>query len=248
MKNRKKQVVKNPQQLSSATQLGHVHLTVADLSRQIAFYREVLGMQVHWQEGASAGLGAGQDDLLRLTEMKGARRPQNATGLYHYALLYPDRKELARAVARLFQLRYPNAPTDHVVSETTYLEDPEGQTIELYIRTLGRGIWEAVDGDFVFRRTDGSLSSGRDPLDVEDLLGELTPDDRLDQPLPTETTIGHVHLWANDLSAETRPLRRYSCETMFVEGQPGSSFPDRSRFSFAFRSKRMTIWRKRRHQ
>ncbi len=182
------------------TQLGHVHLTVANLDRQITFYQNVLGMQLHWREGASAGLGAGQDDLLRLTDVRGARRVRHTTGLYHFALLYPSRRELARALARLLELRYPNYPTDHVISETTYLDDPEGQNIELYIRTLHRGTIEVNNGDFFVRRFDGKPASGRDPLDLDDLFRELSPDDRLDRPLSQGTTLGHVHLYSASLA------------------------------------------------
>ncbi len=181
------------------TKLGHVHLAVADLDRELVFYQKVLGMQLHWREGESAGLGAGEEDLLRLTGVPGARRRTDTTGLYHFALLYPNRKELARAVARLFALRYPNSPTDHVMSETTYLDDPEGQTIELYIRTLHRGTVGVINDELVIRRFDGKPASGRDPLDLDDLFRELTPDDRLDTPLPKGTTQGHVHLYAASL-------------------------------------------------
>src|SRR5258706_4985476 len=119
-------LVEIPFTIHPATRLGHVHYTVANLARQIAFYQTVLGFKVHWQEGAIAGLGAGQEDLLRLTEVRSARRVRGTTGAYHFALLFPSRRELARAVARLFALGYPNYPTDHIVSKTTYLDDPEG--------------------------------------------------------------------------------------------------------------------------
>src|ERR671938_107213 len=114
-----------PFRIDPATRLGYVHLTVADLDRQIVFYENVLGFKLHWRDGSSAGLCAGKEDLLRLTEVKGARRLRGTTGLYHFAVLYPSRRELARAIARLFALRWPNYPTDHVISKTTYLDDPE---------------------------------------------------------------------------------------------------------------------------
>ena len=135
----KESAIETHTSLSRAAALGYVHLTVANLERQLAFYQNVLGFRLHWRDGAGAGLGAGRDDLLRLTELTGARRAQGTTGMYHFAILYPSRRELARAIARLFALRYPNAPTDHVVSKTTYLDDPEGNNIELYVRTLDDG-------------------------------------------------------------------------------------------------------------
>jgi catechol 2,3-dioxygenase len=106
-------------------------LSVADLDRQVAFYQEVIGLRLHWREGASAGLGAGGEDLLRLTFVPGARRYPRTTGLYHFAILLPNRRELARAIGRLFALRYRNYPTDHIMTKTTYLDDPEGNNIEL---------------------------------------------------------------------------------------------------------------------
>ena len=123
-----------------ATRLGHVSLTVADLARQIDFYQTHLGFQLHWREGVAAGLGAGGEDLLRLTERRDARRTRGTTGLYHFAVLLPSRRELARALARLFSLRYENYPTDHIMTQTTYLDDPEGNGIELYADTPEEGI------------------------------------------------------------------------------------------------------------
>src|SRR5579859_5442772 len=73
--------------IDPATRPGHVHLIVANLENELVFYQKVIGLQVHWREGASAGLGAGGDDLLRLTENKGARRYRGTTGIYHFAIL-----------------------------------------------------------------------------------------------------------------------------------------------------------------
>jgi catechol 2,3-dioxygenase len=182
------------------THIGHVHLTVSDLERQIEFYQRVVGFRLHWREGERAGLGAGQADLLQLTEESGARRMRGTTGLYHLAVLYPNRRELARAVARLFELRYPNYPTDHLMTETTYLDDPEGNGIELYVDTPERGSWDMSDDGFAAVDAEGNPHSGREPLDVEVLLQNLRPDDRLDQAVPDRTVIGHVHLHVADIT------------------------------------------------
>jgi len=119
--------------LHPATRLGYVHLTVASLERQLPFYTQVLGFKLHWREGAEVALGTETEVLLRLSEVPTARRVQHTSGMYHFAILYPSRKELARAIARLFALRYPNALTDHGVSKTTYLDDLEGNNIEMTI-------------------------------------------------------------------------------------------------------------------
>ncbi len=193
-----------PWSIHPATRLGHVHLTVAGLDREIAFYQEVLGFQLHRRDGAGAGLGAGGEDLLVLTEQRGARRVRGRTGLYHFAVLLPSRRELARSIARLFSRRYPNAPTDHIITKTTYLSDPEGNGIELYADTPGDGSWDVVGGNFVVRDAAGHLRSGTEPLDVEGLLKELQPGDHLDAPVPEETRIGHVHLHVADVAEAAR--------------------------------------------
>ncbi len=177
-----------------ATQLGHVSLTVANLENQLLFYQQVLGFQLHWREGNKAGLGAGGMDLLHLTEEPDLKKYRGVTGLYHFAVLFPSRRELARAVARLSAFKYRNHPTDHIMTKTTYLDDPEGNGIELYAESPEDGSWTLKDGKYETRRTDGSWSDGREPLDVKALFSLLTEDDRLDVPVPSETRVGHVHL------------------------------------------------------
>jgi len=181
------------------TRIGAVHLKVADLERQVRFYQEILGLKLHWQEGDTAGLGAGAADLLRLSQRPGFKRYSRVTGLYHYAVLFPDRRELARAIARLFAARYPNYLTDHIMTKTTYLDDPEGNGIELYAESPEDGSWSMASGEYVTRRADGSLSDGREPLDVKALFSHLKDDDRLDEPVPAATRIGHVHLHIRDI-------------------------------------------------
>ena len=187
-----------------ATRMGRVHLTVADLDSQTIFYQDVLGLKVHRRENGVASLGAGAEELLRLTERRGARRVQRTSGLYHFAVLVPNRKELARVIARLFSLRYTNYPTDHLMTKSTYLDDPEGNGIEVYAESPEDGTFAIRDGVFDARRADGTPSDGREPLDVQALFKELKSDDRLDAPLPSDTKIGHVHLHVANLNDAMR--------------------------------------------
>ena len=182
-----------------ATRIGTVYLKVADLDNQIAFYQQWLGFQLHWQEENKAGLGAGGADLLHLTEEPNLKRYRGVTGLYHFAVLFPNRRELARAIARLIALKYPNYPTDHIMTKTTYLDDQEGNGIELYTESPEDGTWTMANGQYITRRADGSLSDGREPLDVNALLTHLKDDDRLDTPIPPETRMGHIHLHVRDI-------------------------------------------------
>ena len=181
------------------TRVGPVSLTVSSLAAQIDFYREALGFQVRRQQGSRVLLGSPRQDLLELVENPAAARQRRTTGLYHFALLYPDRRELARALARLYSLQIPNYPTDHIMTKTTYLDDQEGNGIELYCESPEDGHWTLKDGEYLTFRADGTPSSGREPLDVEALFRHLQDDDRLDGPLPDAARIGHVHLHVRDL-------------------------------------------------
>lgn len=178
---------------------GSIALNVAGLDNEIAFYQQVLGFRLHHRQGNTAVLGSGETELLHLTEQPGFKRYRRVTGLYHFAILFPDRRELARAVARLFALRYPNSPTDHIMTKTTYLSDPEGNGIELYAESPEDGVWSMANGDFQTRRADGTLSDGREPLDVEALFRNLAKGDSLDELVPAATRLGHVHLHVRDV-------------------------------------------------
>ncbi|MBE0671098.1 MAG: VOC family protein [Anaerolineales bacterium] len=190
---------KTEHSIHPATTLGHVSLTVANLENQLLFYQQVLGFKLHWRKGSKAGLGAGGVDLLILNEEPNLKKYRGVTGLYHFAVLFPNRRELAIALARLYALKYRNHPTDHIMTKTTYLDDPEGNGIELYAESPEDGTWTMKDGKYETRRADGSWSDGREPLDVEALFKYLKEDDKLDVPIPPETKVGHIHLHVRDI-------------------------------------------------
>jgi catechol 2,3-dioxygenase len=152
------------------TRIGHVHLKVADLPRAVAFYRDALGFDLMEQMGNSAAfLSAGgyhHHIGLNTRESRGGSPPApGTTGLYHVAILYPSRLELARALKRLADHGVPiDGASDHGVSEAIYLRDPDGNGIEIY-RDRPREEWP--------RDPDGSFTMINAPLDVRALLGEL---------------------------------------------------------------------------
>jgi catechol 2,3-dioxygenase len=189
------------------TRLGAVELTAARLDRLVPFYQNALGLRLQGRDVGQAEMSAGGETLLRLVERPDARRSRGTTGLYHFAVLLPSRRELARAIARLIALEIPNYPTDHVMTSTTYLSDPEGNGIELYADTPEDGAWSFEDGRFVTRDALGALRSGRDPLDLDVLFRELSPADKLDQPMPPETRIGHIHLHVREVDEAVRFYR-----------------------------------------
>jgi catechol 2,3-dioxygenase len=149
--------------------IGHVHLKVSDLERAVAFYRDVLGFEVTTRYGTQAAfLAAGgyhHHIGLNIWESRGGTPPPPGhTGLFHVAILYPDRRELARALQRLIAGGVPIAgASDHGVSEAIYLSDPDGNGLELYV-DRPRAEWPVVNGEL--RMTTG-------PLDVAGLLATL---------------------------------------------------------------------------
>jgi len=188
-----------PHRIHPLTQPAYVHLKVANLGRQIDFYERLIGLRLNWRAQTSAGLGIAGRDLVRLTQISDGKRYRAVSGLYHFAILFPNRRELARAVSRLFSFNWLNYPTDHIMTKTTYLDDPEGNTIELYCESAEDGVFGMVNGEFVAYRRDGRPSNGREPLDLDALFANLTPQDRLDEPVPAETRIGHFHLYVGSL-------------------------------------------------
>lgn len=192
-----------PHRIHPQTRPGYVHLKVANLENQLVFYQQALGLRLHWQDGSSAGLGAGDEDIVRLTQIPAGKRYRGVTGMYHFALLFPNRRELARVIARLFAMRWTTYPTDHIMTKTTYLDDPEGNNIEFYCESPEDGVNEITNGQFYVRRADGSISDGREALDLDALFSHLSVDDRLDEPDPPEVHMGHFHLYVANLH-ETR--------------------------------------------
>src|SRR5712692_12084398 len=131
--------------IPAETRIGHVHLKVADLDRAIGFYRDYLGFDLLANLGSAAFLSAGgyhhHIGLNTWESASGTPPPSGHTGLYHLAILYPNRKELARALKRLLDHGvHMDGASDHGVSEAIYLHDPDGNGIEIY-RDRPRAEW-----------------------------------------------------------------------------------------------------------
>ncbi len=175
--------------LPAALRLGPVHLTVTDLDRSVAWYQRALGLRVQTQEPTVAELGDGREAVVILHEDARARPAGRHAGLYHYALLYPTRAELARAARRLAATETQiQGASDHRTHEAIYLSDPDGNGIEL-----------AADRPRAAWPVDLGYAGGPAPLDFESLLatvaGEATPA----QVGPGLRT-GHLHLHVGDVA------------------------------------------------
>jgi catechol 2,3-dioxygenase len=179
--------------LPAGLRLGPVRLQVSDLDRSIPYYERVVGLRVLERGPGQATLGAqgGATPLVELRERRGANPVprRGRLGLYHFALLLPDRASLGRFLAHLGTLEQQAGMADHLVSEAIYLTDPDGLGIEVYA-DRPRESW----------RTRGSvLAMATDPLDVPALVAAGGG-----QPwtgAPAGTRVGHVHLYVGDLAA-----------------------------------------------
>lgn len=182
--------------LPAAMRLGHVWLQVADLARSLAYYEQVLRLRILERDATSAMLGTmdGDTPLVRLTERKGANAvPQHGRlGLYHFAILLPNRPSLGRFALHLAEIGARAGASDHLVSEALYLRDPDGLGIEVYA-DRPRSEWRAVDRQYAM---------ATDPLDFDDLI--KTAGNERWRGMPTGTTMGHVHLHAGDLEEAAR--------------------------------------------
>jgi catechol 2,3-dioxygenase len=157
--------------LDPRVRIGHVHLKVADLERALDFYCGVLGfelMQRHGNEAAFVSAGGYHHHIgLNTWESAGGTSPPpGSTGLYHFAILYPSRLELANALRRLLAAEIPlDGASDHGVSEALYLRDPDNNGVELYW-DRPKELWP--------RTSDGKVSMSTRPLDLDSLLREIS--------------------------------------------------------------------------
>ena len=204
-------------QIAPATTVGAVHLTVADLERSIEYYELAIGLRVLARDGAVARLGADGAELLVLYEQPGAEPVRGHTGLFHFALLLPDRASLAHWLVHAAQSRVPlSGMSDHLVSEAIYLRDPDWHGIEIY-RDRPREEWPMAGGE---------VQMDTIPLDTDDLLTAL-PEEGAGEfgGLPAGTTMGHVHLHVADIADSERfysdvlgfdVMVRYGSEATFL--------------------------------
>ncbi len=160
--------------LPAQTRIGHIHLKVADLQRALAFYRDLLGFEVTTYYGDQAVFlsAGGYHHHIGLNTWQSKNEPPappHSVGLYHTAILYPTRKDLAAIFMRLRAAEYPlTGASDHGVSEALYLNDPDGNGVELYW-DRPKDLWEY--------ESDGSIIMYTLPLDLRSLIGELDAED-----------------------------------------------------------------------
>ena len=192
------------QSISARTGVGAVEIAVTDGERALRFYRDYVGLTPQPSADGAIRMGVSGRELVVLHP--NAERPvvPRTSGLYHLAILVPDRRELARVIGRLARLKWDQYPTDHVMTKANYLWDPDGNGIEIYTESPEDGTMGMANGTFGAWDNDGRPRSGRDPIDLEELFSHLRDDDRLDAPMPDAAKMGHVHLHVGDVDQALR--------------------------------------------
>ncbi len=199
-------------------EMGPVALTVADLSRSLSFYQNVLGCTLLARGEDSAVVGSERPLLLLIERRNAQPRPAYTTGLYHVAFLLPGRADLARALRHLIASDYrPGRMEDHGISEALYLWDPDGNGIELY-RDRPRSAWPWRN-----QKLEATADPST-PLSDESLLAELTGSADTWRGLPAFTRIGHVHLQVADLAQSAAFYQGILGFDESITGIDGASF------------------------
>jgi len=205
-----------PAPLPDALRLGHVRLQVSDLARSLDYYTTVLGLEARRSDDRSADLHAeGEPAPLVVLEERAGTRPigvNSRLGLYHFAILLPDRAALGRFLAHLANIGTRIGSSDHLVSEALYLRDPDGLGIEVY-RDRPRSEW---------RTANGELAMAVDPLDTAGVLaaGGAEPW----TGMPRGTVMGHVHLHVGDIETASRFYHQALGLDRIVSSYPGALF------------------------
>jgi catechol 2,3-dioxygenase len=203
--------------IAADTALGAVSLTVSDLARSRAFYETALGLRIReLDDGGLAFGGPDGADLVRLYgDPSAPALDRRATGLYHLAILFPSRLDLAHALARLGEAQWSlDGVADHLVSEALYLSDPDGNGIELY-RDRPREEWSYAQGQ---------LQMATLPLHLRGLADELPAADRPQPAVPAGTVIGHIHLQVASIADAEAFYHGVLGFDVTTRGYPGALF------------------------
>lgn len=186
-----------PVTLSDSARLGTAHLRVVDLENSIPVWTSIVGLSVLSTADGVAHLGAGGRVLVSLHETAASHAPEKHVGLFHVALHVPSRLELAHAAVRLRASGRRHSAQDHMMSESLYLNDADGNGIEICFDTPHRARLDTSDGKVRLIAADGSIHSGLEPLDIDGLLREREAQADGGRLLPADTLLGHMHMRSN---------------------------------------------------
>lgn len=178
--------------------IARVDLRVQDIERALGFYRDVVGLEVAERDGSHASLRSAGGDAFLSLESSGVTQAADptATGLFHTAFRFPTRPDLGDALARLVDARFGVGAGDHLVSEALYVDDPDGNGVELY--------WDRPVEEWPPPTADMLVPMATLPVDLDGLLASGRGREAVSEPAPAGTDIGHVHLQVSDIDSTVR--------------------------------------------
>jgi len=178
--------------------IARVDLRVQDIERALGFYRDVVGLEIAERQDSHATLRSPGGDVFLTLESSGVTQPADptATGLFHTAFRFPTRPDLGDALARLVDARYGVGAGDHLVSEALYVDDPDGNGVELY--------WDRPVEEWPPPTADMLVPMATLPVDLEGLLASGRGGEAVGEGAPGGADIGHVHLQVSDIDATVR--------------------------------------------
>ena len=203
--------------LPDETHISQIRLRTGDLERALGFYTGALGLRIVERIGGQVGISATGNSpaMIVLREERHATpRPPKATGLYHLAIRYPTRRDLAHALERLVRGNHPiQGASDHSVSEAIYLSDADDNGVELYAdRPRSQWVWR-----------EGQIAMTTEPLDIDNLLASTEGRPALPH-VPPQTDLGHIHLHVADLAVAERFYHEFLGLAVTQRSYPGALF------------------------
>lgn len=177
---------------------GAIHLNITSLKTSIEFYTRIVGMKLRKTDETVAELGTESKTLLVLHQSAKTKFQKGYSGLYHFALHSPNAAEFASMVNRVIVHKYPCSPTDHTMSKSLYLDDPDGINVEFTLETPERFKRVVTEGGLRMEGTDGVSRPASARLDLKEVLSHLKKTDT-ERIIHKDTYMGHIHLYANNV-------------------------------------------------
>ncbi|MDX2007938.1 MAG: VOC family protein, partial [Meiothermus sp.] len=184
---------------SEIAAFGAIHLNITSIVKAIDFWTKIGGLKLRTQSATSAELGTETQTLVVVHQTAKSAFKKGYSGIYHFAIHLPNQQEFAKTLYRLQQYDYPHSPTDHTMTQSIYLEEADGITVEFALETPERYKRVITEGGLFMEDADGTIRSASAALDTEYVLKGLTDKD-LTKSIAVESKIGHVHFSANDVT------------------------------------------------
>ena len=178
---------------------GAIHLNNTSIEKAITFWTKVIGMKLKSQSDSVAEFGTETKTLVVVHQTAKSAFKEGYSGLYHFAIHFATKEELAKAIYRLQQHRYPFSPIDHTMTQSLYLTDFDNVMVELALETPERFKRVITERGLFMEDTDGTIRGASAPLDTDEILKNLTEKD-LNKIISEDTKIGHIHFYAQDVA------------------------------------------------